>query len=290
MPSVTRRITFIGIGSIGLPMAEQLSSAGFDITGVDPFVSQREQAAARGLAVESAPDSAAVADVVVCMVATPEQLRTAVLGDNGVLRQMHPGSVLLIMSTVGPSVVRDVVAESPSEIYVLDVPVTGGVAGAAAGELRLFASGAPDVVDSVRPVLDALGTVIDCGTAIGQGQSYKTVNQLLCSVHLAAAGEALALGEKLGLEPEDVLSAVSSGAGGSWMLSDRGPRMLEGSDGQVTSTIGIFVKDSTLVKEIAQEADFDAPLLRAAQSRFLAAEAAGLERRDDSQVIQTYRK
>lgn len=290
MSSTARRVTFIGIGAIGLPMAEQLAGAGFEVTGVDPFEGQREKAAARGLAAEASPASAADADVVVCMVATPDQLRTAALGDGGVLARMKEGSVLLVMSTVGPGAVQEVAAAAPEGITVLDVPVTGGVARAVTGELRLFASGPAATIEQVRPVLEAMGTTIDCGEVVGQGQSYKAVNQLLCSVHIVAAAEALALAEQLGLEPAKVLDAVSGGAGGSWMLSDRGPRMLEGLDAEVTSTIGIFVKDSTLVKDIAEEVGFEVPVLKAAQARYLAAAEAGWERKDDSQVIQTYRK
>ncbi|WP_198671551.1 NAD(P)-dependent oxidoreductase [Desertihabitans aurantiacus] len=283
------RITFVGIGAIGLPMAEQLLAAGFEVTGVDPFPAQRERAAARGLRTEEAPTSAAGADVVICMVATPDQLRAAALGEQGLLARLRDGAVLVVMSTVGPDAVREVAGAAPAGVHVLDVPVTGGVARATTGELSLFASGDPAVVERVRPVLEALGTVRDCGPEVGQGQSYKVVNQLLCSVHIVAAAEALALAERLGLDPEQVLPAVAGGAGGSWMLSDRGPRMLQGLDADVTSTIGIFVKDSTLVQEVADRVGLDVPVLAAARARYRAAQEAGWERVDDSQVIQTYR-
>ncbi|MFI7744734.1 NAD(P)-dependent oxidoreductase [Kocuria rhizosphaericola] len=289
-PIPPRRITFIGIGAIGLPMAEQLVRAGFEVTGVDPFTGQREKAAAAGVPAAATPEFAAEADVVVCMVATPEQLRAAAFGEEGVLRRMTAGSVLVIMSTVGPSAVREVAEAAPPEVRVLDVPVTGGVARAITGQLSLFASGDPATIEGVRPTLEALGTIIDCGPEIGQGQAYKAVNQLLCSVHIVAAAEALALAEKLGLDPEKVLPAVAGGAGGSWMLSDRGPRMLQGLDAEVTSTVGIFVKDSTMVKDIADEIGFDAPMITAAQARYQAAKDAGWDRKDDSQVIQTYRR
>ncbi len=287
--SAPRRITFIGIGSIGLPMAEQLHRAGFEVTGVDPSPAQRARAAGRGLRAEETPASAADADVVVCMVATPAQLRAVALEQGGALRRMAGGSVLVVMSTVGPAAVREVAAAAPPGVQVLDVPVTGGVARAVTGGLSLFAAGDPATIEHVRKVLEALGTIVDCGSDVGQGQAYKAVNQLLCSVHIAAAAEALAFAEALGLDPAAVLPAVAGGAGGSWMLSDRGPRMLEGLDAEVTSTIGIFVKDSTLVADIAEAVGFDAPMVGAARARYLAAQEAGWEHRDDSQVIQTYR-
>lgn len=282
------RITFVGIGVIGLPMAEQLVKAGFDVTGVDPSPEQRKKAELLGIRSMKSCDSAAAADVVICMVATPDQMQCALLGEHGALQYMRPGSVLLLMSTVGPDAVRTVAQRAPSGVQVLDVPVTGGVSGAIRGQLTLFAAGNPGAVKDVEAVLQALGTVVDCGADVGQGQSYKLVNQLLCSVHIVAAAEALAFAQQLGLDMNRVLPAVAGGAGGSWMLSDRGPRMLVGLEAEVNSTIGIFVKDSTLVSEAAETLGFAAPVLAAARARFTAARDAGWDGKDDSQVIQTY--
>ncbi|HCM79851.1 MAG TPA: nucleotide sugar dehydrogenase [Corynebacterium stationis] len=284
-------VTFIGIGAIGLPMASQLHQAGYAVTGVDLFEPQRERAREIGLAAEEAPVSAATADIVIVMVATPAQLKAAVEGEQGVLSRMKDGASLIVMSTVGPQAVQDLAPyTAEGRVSILDVPVTGGVARAKTGSLTLFASGEAEVIEANREVLSCMGAVRVVGENLGDGQSLKAVNQLLCSVHIVAAAEALAFAEQLGLDPAEVLPAVESGAAGSWMLSDRGPRMLEGLDAEVTSTIGIFVKDSSMVADIAEEIGFDAPLVRAAQQRYLAAKELGLDRNDDSQVIQTYRK
>lgn len=283
-------VTFVGIGAIGLPMAEQLHRSGFEVTGVDPAPRQREEATKRGLRTEPVPTSAADADIVVCMVANAEQLRSTFLGEDGVLRRMREGSVLIVMSTVGPEAVVEVADMASSAVRVLDVPVSGGVTRALTGELSLFTSGAPAALEDARPVLEALGNIIDCGPEVGQGQAYKVVNQLLCSVHIVAAAEALALGEEMGLDLEKLLPAVASGAAGSWILTDRGPRMLQDLDTEVTTTIGQFVKDSTLVKDTADNMGFDAPLITAAQAKYLAAKESGWELKDDSQMIQTYRQ
>ncbi len=114
------------------------------------------------------------------------------------------------------------------------------------------------------------------------------VNQHLCSVHIVAAAEALNLAKTLGLDPGTVLGLVERGAAGSWMLSDRGPRMLAGTDVEVTSTIGIFVKDSSLVFDAARTAGASTPLLDIARDRYQQAADAGLAMRDDSRVIETY--
>lgn len=282
-------VTFVGIGAIGLPMALRLAAAGFPVTGVDPVEASRMKAASQGLPVEASPDTAATADVVICMVATPDQLRDVALGDNGLLSRMRAGAALVVMSTVGIEPVEEVLAAADGTgITVLDVPVTGGVAGAVAGSLTLFGAGDPEQLARLHPLFEPLGALRLCGEKVGRGQAMKAVNQLLASVHLVAAAEALAFASALGLDPQEAFSAVSGGAGGSWMLSDRGPRMLDGLDADVTSTIGIFVKDAGLVCEIAEELGFDAPLVAAARDRFLAAASSGLLRRDDSQVIQTY--
>jgi 3-hydroxyisobutyrate dehydrogenase-like beta-hydroxyacid dehydrogenase len=171
---------------------------------------------------------------------------------------------------------------------VVDAPVTGGVARARTGELVIFAAGAPNDVASATPVLESMGTVSVTGPQLGDGQSIKVVNQHLCSVHIAAAAEALSLARSLGLDPAIVLRLVEKGAAGSWMLSDRGPRMVAGTDVEVTSAINIFVKDSGLVASAGEACGAQLPLLSIAHDRFCRAADAGLGLRDDSRVIETW--
>jgi 3-hydroxyisobutyrate dehydrogenase-like beta-hydroxyacid dehydrogenase len=279
-------VLFVGTGAIGLPMAIQLVKAGHQVTGVDPFPAAQERAAAAGVRTVARFTDAPAAAVVIVMVATPDQLAALV---TEALNRDLTGQRWVVMSTVGPESVRaDAARLTEAGAAVLDVPVTGGVARARTGELTLFAAGDPADVDAVRPVLDALGTVHEVGPTIGDGQAIKVVNQHLCSVHIVAAAEALNLAKTLGLDPGTVLGLVERGAAGSWMLSDRGPRMLAGTDVEVTSTIGIFVKDSSLVFDAARTAGASTPLLDIARDRYQQAADAGLAMRDDSRVIETY--
>lgn len=292
--TAVQNITFVGVGAIGMPMARQLAGSGLRVTAVDPSPAQRQKAEAAGMRAEAVAESAAEADVVIVMVATPEQLSTAALGGGGdqpgLLHRMRPGAQLVVMSTVGPTAVEGLAAAASERgIGLTDAPVTGGIKRAADGTLRLFVSGATAARAQVQPVLEAMGSVIDCGETVGRGQSYKAVNQLLCAVHIVAGAEALSLAEKLGLDPAEVMDAVSGGAAASFMLSDRGPRMLQGEEAEVASAVGIFVKDSTLVQEISEEAGHSAPLLDAARKKYLEAAESGYLHSDDSQVIQTYR-
>jgi len=278
-------VTFIGVGAIGLPMALQIQRAGHRVTGVD--VSAAVIAAANAAGVETVAGFAAAprAGVVVVMVATPEQLAALVAQVGEAAR----GQTWVVMSTVGPQSVREQgEALRRAGARVVDAPVTGGVARARTGALVIFAAGSPDDVAAVTPVLQAMGQVHVTGPELGNGQSIKVVNQHLCSVHIAAAAEALSLARSLDLDPAAVLPLIERGAAGSWMLSDRGPRMVAGTDVEVTSAVNIFVKDSGLVAAAGAACGAQLPLLTIARERFCQAADQGLGLRDDSRVIETW--
>jgi 3-hydroxyisobutyrate dehydrogenase-like beta-hydroxyacid dehydrogenase len=279
------KVTVIGVGAIGLPMALQIQRAGHEVTGVD--VSETVIANAKSSGIQTVKDfaDAPAAEVVVVMVATPDQLAGLVSRVVGSVA----GQSWLIMSTVGPQSLREQgYALQRAGARVVDAPVTGGVARARTGELVIFAAGAPSDVAAATPVLEAMGTVRVTGERLGDGQSIKVVNQHLCSVHIVAAAEALSLARSLGLDPTNVLELIEKGAAGSWMLSDRGPRMVAGTDVEVTSAIDIFVKDSGLVMSAGDSCGAQLPLLTIAHERFRAAAEAGLGLRDDSRVIETW--
>jgi 3-hydroxyisobutyrate dehydrogenase len=279
------KVTFIGVGAIGLPMALRIQRAGHDVTGVDVSDPVIANAKSSGIGTVRAFADAPAAEVVVVMVATPDQLAGVVNRVDDSVR----GQLWLIMSTVGPQSVRDQgEALQRAGARVVDAPVTGGVARARTGELVIFAAGEPNDVAAAAPVLEAMGAVRVTGDRLGDGQSIKVVNQHLCSVHIVAAAEALSLARSLGLEPAAVLTLIEKGAAGSWMLSDRGPRMVAGTDVEVTSAINIFVKDSDLVMNAGQSCGAQLPLLAIAQERFRLAATAGLGMRDDSRVIETW--
>jgi 3-hydroxyisobutyrate dehydrogenase len=276
--------TFIGVGAIGLPMALQIKQAGHNVSGVEVVESNRTRAAENGIKAYASFAEAPKAQAVVVMVATPQQLASVVDNATDV-----SGQIWIIMSTVGPASVREQGERlRAAGTRVVDAPVTGGVARAKTGKLVIFASGHQADIDAARPVLDAMGSVRVTGPQLGDGQAIKVVNQHLCSVHIVAAAEALSLARSLGLDQAAVLELVENGAGGSWMLSDRGPRMLAGTDVEVTSSINIFVKDSDLVAAAAQECGAKVPLLAIANAKYRQAAESGLGQRDDSRVIETW--
>jgi 3-hydroxyisobutyrate dehydrogenase/putative dehydrogenase len=142
----------------------------------------------------------------------------------------------------------------------------------------------------VRPVLDALARSAPVvGDAPGDGQKVKLVNQLLCGVHIAAAAEGLAFAEALGLDARACWEVLRDGAAASFMLDDRGGRMVDGAFDDVKSALDIFVKDMGLVTGAAREHDYTAPLATAAEQLYAAGRRAGLGRRDDSSLIEVLR-
>lgn len=284
------KVVVIGAGAMGLPMALRLQGHGAEVTAID--VSERRVAECRdlGLAAGTDLDLAAGADLVVAMVATGQQLLdlvTAPVVTEGRLR----GAVLVVASTVGPDVVRQAATAAAAHgVRLLDCPVTGGVAGAEAGTLTLFAAGEPEVVAAAAAALAPTGTVRVVGSRPGDGQSLKLVNQMLASIHLAAAGEAIAFAERLGLDLDVVQEVLPTGAAGSWMLADRGPRMAVSAASRPTQTqLSVFVKDSGLVADAAAAAGAHAPLTAAARTAWLRAADLGLDDGDDSGVVDVFR-
>ncbi|WP_426007258.1 NAD(P)-dependent oxidoreductase [Paenarthrobacter sp. NyZ202] len=283
-------VSFIGVGAIGLPMARRL----IPHCNVTVFDLAKERVAELvqlgATAAETAAKAAAASDIVILMVATPAQLEQAVFGPDGAAEGFKIGATAIVMSSVGIESVATVAEKLKTQhVKVVDAPVTGGVVRAVTGELTILISGAEDDIEKVTPVLEHLGTNLSrSGDKVGDGQAVKLVNQLLCSVHLAVAGEALNFAKKLGLDPEAVLQTVGAGAAASFMLNDRGPRMLATDEPPVLSAVDIFVKDSTLVKEAAARVGAHVPLLEESNAKFRVVSDAGLGRVDDSAVIRAF--
>jgi 3-hydroxyisobutyrate dehydrogenase-like beta-hydroxyacid dehydrogenase len=281
-----KRVGFIGLGAMGAPMARNLAATGFELAVFD-VDEQRTRAAAEDLGARAARspfDVASGADVLVVMVADGAQAQAALLGDDGAASALPAHAAVVLMSTVGPQAVAALAAEGHQ---LLDAPVSGGVARAETGDLLVMAGGPAELFERLRPVLDALGsTVVHCGERPGDGQAVKLVNQLLCGVHIAAAAEALAYAQALGLDPAKVHDTIRHGAAASFMLDDRGSRMLTREFTEVRSALDIFVKDMGLVVEAGAAGGARTPLAEAARRLYEAGSEQGLGREDDSGVIR----
>lgn len=284
-------IAFVGLGSMGLPMAENLVRAGHAVRGFDTRDAAMDALAAQGG--RRPADLAAAcdgADLLVLMVVNTDQAR-AVLFDAGALAALPRGARICLMATCPPDAVAQLAAEVARQgCELIDCPVSGGVVGARAATLTIMAAAPRASFDAVAPVLRAMGDKLyHVGETPGQGATVKAINQLLCGVHLAAAAEALALGQKAGVEGATLLEIVGGSAASSWMLRDRGPRMIQ-DDPPVTSAVDIFVKDLGIALAAGRGAGMGLPLAAAAHQMFLAESGSGNGLADDSQVIAAYRR
>ncbi len=285
-----KTIGFVGLGSMGLPMAINLGKAGFAVTGFDLRAEARQALQAAGAeAAGSLAEAFAGRDAVVLMVVNAAQAEDILFGQ-AALPQLAPGGMVILMATCPPAAVAALAARVEAAGHTLvDAPVSGGVVGAEAGSLTIMAAARRPVFAAVKPVLDAMGSkVVFMGEEPGQGATAKAVNQLLCGAHLAIAAEALSLAEKLGVDTTAMLDIVSGSAASSWMLRDRGARMLE-REPRVTSAVDIFVKDLGIVLEAGRDAKAALPMAALAHQLFLSVSGRGLGARDDSQVIAAYR-
>ena len=290
--TTTPAVAWIGLGAIGAPMARALAGAGLPVTAYDLFPAAREAIAEAAVTTETAREAARGADVVAVMVATPDQLDAVLFGEeDGIAGELTAGTVLLIMSTVGPAALDATAARlEGTGVRILDAPVSGGAARAADGDLLVMVGGAEADVAAARPVLDALASNAPVvGPKPGDGQRFKIVNQLLCGVHIAAAGEALALADSMGLDLRQVHGVLGTGAAASFMFGDRGARMVEGAYDDVRSALTIFVKDMGLVAEAAAQVEQEVPLAASAQQLYQRGSALGWDRRDDSIVYEVLR-
>lgn len=287
----TTRVSVLGLGAMGLPMATRLGQS-FDVHGFDVNESRRVLAAREGVSVhESARLAAAEADVVLIAVRNEQQLIDVLFGPVGVADVLTSEAVVVLTSTVGMAAIPETAMRLDHlGISFVDAPLSGGAVRAAEGDLLILVGGTPQSIGLARSVLDSLSSTLTIvGDRPGDGQALKTVNQLLCGVHIAAAAEALALADALGLKREAALEALELGAAGSFMLSNRGPRMLAAYDAnppEVMSRLDIFVKDLGIVGTATRSLGLAAPVSAAAEQLFLLAKAQGLSAEDDSAVIR----
>lgn len=272
------RLGYIGLGTMGRAMASHLISAGHQVTVWNRTRSKTDGLPAK--VADSPQELGPEADVVfVCVSDTPD-VEEVVFGDFGVIHGMTSGDVLVDHSTISPVDTREFASQAAQlGIDWIDAPVSGGSEGAARGSLAVMAGGNPGTLNRVKPFMEAYSSsIVHVGEEPGSGQMVKAVNQVLVVLNQLAASEALMLADAAGLDLRKTLAAVEGGAAGSWMLSNRGPQMIE-RDWRPGFTIDLQQKDLRLVLEAADEVGTSLPgtalvyqLYRSLQTRGLGSE------------------
>jgi 3-hydroxyisobutyrate dehydrogenase len=285
---MSESVAVVGLGAMGLGMAGSLRRAGFQVRACDVRAEVAQKFAAEGGTACATPaEAAAAADIVVSVVVNASQTEGVLFGENGAARAMRKGSLFVMCSTVDPnwSIALEQRLTDLGLLY-LDAPISGGAAKAAAGTMTMMTAGRPEAYAKARRVLDSMAAnVYRLGDCAGNGSEVKIINQLLAGVHIAAAAEAMALGLRVGVDPQALYEVITHSAGNSWMFENRMAHVLAG-DYTPLSAVDIFVKDLGLVLDTARATKFPLPLSATAHQMFMQASSAGHGREDDSAVIK----
>lgn len=222
------KLAFIGLGTMGAPMAQRLVDAGYEVT-VHNRSREREEHITGAKRAASPQKAAEGRDVVFTMVSDTPDAEAVITGEDGAVRGLVPGSILIDMSTISPSTTRKL-AEHLTEkgIDMLDAPVSGGSEGAKNGTLAVMVGGKAEALERVREVLSHLAKTVTHVGPSGSGQLVKAINQVVIAGTYAAVAEGVALGLAAELDMDAVVSAISGGAAGSWVLENRSGNMIRG--------------------------------------------------------------
>ena len=254
-------IAFIGLGTMGAPMATRLLQSGHRLTVHNRTRGREEPLAALGAARAASPaEAAAKAELVFTMVSDTPDVRQVVLGEQGAIHGMASGSVLIDMSTISPAATREIAAQLVERgIEMLDAPVSGGSEGAKQGTLSIMVGGQAEVLARVRPALEALGKTITLVGPIGSGQVTKAINQVIIAGTYAAVAEGMTLGLAAGIDLEAAQQALASGAAGSWVLTQRAGNMIQNRY-PLGFRVRLHLKDLGIAREAARELGVPIPV------------------------------
>jgi len=285
----TPKTGFIGLGAMGLPMARHLHARGL-LVAVGNRTHAKAETLAAELAVTAPPTPAALAaqcDVIALCVTADNDVMTIV---QALLPGLQSGAIVIDHSTVAPETARQAAALlAAAGAQFLDAPVSGGVEGARNGKLSVMVGGDAAALERARPVLEAYAARVTHMGAVGSGQATKAVNQVLVAGIAQAVCEGLALGEALGLAPEQLLPTLAAGAAGNWFLDKRGATMLRG-EYAVGFKLGLLHKDLAIVRGIAERAGTDRSVIEKSLADYSKLMARGHADDDISALIRLKRR
>ena len=277
------KIGLVGIGNMGLPMALRLLEAGHEVAVRDIDPARVAQAEAAGAVAAGAPSALADRGLVIVAVVDGAQTRDVLFGAGGLAGALAVGATVMLCPTIAPADVQACAAALTGRaIGCIDAPMSGGPQRARDGTMSLMVACSDPLFARWQPLLVTLASrLFRVGTAPGDGARTKLVNNLLAAINLAGAAEALALAQRIGLDPAATLAVIEASSGQSWIGSDRLRRALAG-DETPRACMGLLAKDSKLALAAARDSGAVLPLGEAAAAQFAAAIGAGLAAADDS--------
>ena len=290
-PTAPRRVAFLGLGVMGHPMAGHLVRAGHSVTVYNRTPAKSQAWVAEyGHALAATPKLAAAgADIVFACVGNDDDLRSVVLGDDGAFAGMKPGAVFVDHTTASAEVARELNAAAQTRgLHFIDAPVSGGNLGAINGALTVMCGGDKSAFDTVYPVAMAFAKAVTLLGASGAGQLAKMVNQVAIAGLVQGLTEAIAFGEKAGLDMKAVLGVIGKGAAQSWQMDNRGPTMLDDRF-DFGFAVDWMRKDLGLVLDEAKRNGARLPVTALVDQFYADIQAVGGSRLDTSSLVKRLR-
>lgn len=279
------KLGWIGVGVMGTSMCGHLLAKGFSVSVYNRTRARAEGLLAKGAQWADSPRAVAEAsDVVFTIVGYPSDVREVVLGPQGTLSGSKSGNILVDMTTSEPALAQEIAGEAKKRgVHSVDAPVSGGDIGAREARLSIMIGGEKEVVEALNPCWEAMGkTIVHQGPA-GAGQHTKMVNQILIATNMIGVCEALLYGYRAGLDLKTVMQSVSSGAAGSWSLSNLGPRIID-NNFDPGFFVEHFIKDMGIALVEARRMNLSLPGLALANQLYIALAAQG-HQRDGTQAL-----
>jgi len=288
---MSKRIGFIGLGIMGLPMARNLIKAGYELTVYDIVAERVAMISDDGAEVAASNRAVAEAsDIVITMLPNSPHVKTAVLGDGGVIEGAHDGMILVDMSSIAPLASQEVSeAVAKKGVNMLDAPVSGGEPKAVDGTLAIMVGGPEDAFNQVKPILDVMGGSVTLVGEIGSGNTTKLANQVIVALNIAAMSEAMVLATKAGVDPDRVFQAIRGGLAGSTVLDAKMPLVLDGNF-KPGFRIELHIKDLQNALDTAHALGVPVPLSSVVMEEMQALKVDGKAGDDHGGLIQFYEK
>ena len=284
-----QKIAFLGLGVMGYPMAGHLAQAGHQVSVYNRTATKSIAFCAEFPGATSAltPKAAvAQAAIVFCCVGNDADLRSVVLGPDGAFAGMQPGAIFVDHTTASADVARELYAAAqPAGLHFVDAPVSGGQAGAQNGALTVMCGGDPAAFDLVKPVAMAFSKAFALMGQSGAGQLTKMVNQICIAGLVQGLSEAIAFGQKAGLDVKQVLDVIGKGAAQSWQLDNRGKTMVADSF-DFGFAVDWMRKDLGLVLDEAKRNGARLPVTALVDQFYADVQAMGGQRWDTSSLIR----
>ena len=286
--AAVRKVAFIGLGVMGYPMAGHLARAGHDVTVYNRSAEKARAWSAEfgGRPAATPQEAAAGADIIFCCVGNDADLRSVSTGDDGAFAGMKPGAVFVDHTTASATVARELDAAAEQRgLHFIDAPVSGGQAGAQNGALTVMCGGNAQVFAGVRPVAMAFAKAFTLMGEAGAGQLTKMVNQICVAGLVQGLSEAIAFGQKAGLDMHQVLDVIGKGAAQSWQLDNRGATMAADKF-DFGFAVDWMRKDLGLVLEEARHNGARLPVTALVDQFYADIQAMGGQRWDTSSLIR----